>query len=126
MFHSTSKKVKLIDRSPRRAVISMMKFASVVLALLAALLCTATAGAAVGAVQSSALRVRGGDILPPAALYENAVAYGEKKAALPASKVLKLAMISGAHIAVGGCLAVQVGGNMRECTLACFFRPDVR
>lgn len=50
--------------------------------------------------------------MPPPALYANAVAIGEKKAHTPASTTLKLSILSGAHIGLGGLLAMTIGGNM--------------
>ncbi len=47
---------------------------------------------------------------PPAALYEGAVAIGAAKAAAPFGKIFKLGIVSGAHIAIGGFLALSVGG----------------
>eukprot|EP00953_Heterococcus_sp_UTEX-ZZ885_P038809 19908-Heterococcus_DN1.PRE.2 len=59
-----------------------------------------------------ALGVRGGDVLPPQGLYNNAVAIGEKKAASSPETIFKLSVIAGTHIAFGGLLAVTVGANM--------------
>lgn len=50
--------------------------------------------------------------MAPQALYNNAVAIGEKKAAASVDSILKLSILSGAHIAFGGLLAVTVGANM--------------
>jgi hypothetical protein len=44
-----------------------------------------------------------GDLKPPAALYEGAVAVGAAKALAPASKIFKLAVVAGAHIGFGAC-----------------------
>ncbi|CAM9389192.1 unnamed protein product, partial [Phaeothamnion confervicola] len=60
----------------------------------------------------SVLALRGGIVKSAPELYENAVALGEKKAAAPARKVAILSLISGAHIAFGGLLAVTIGGNL--------------
>jgi formate transporter len=46
----------------------------------------------------------------PPALYEGAVAAGAAKAAAPASKIFKLGVVAGCHIAFGAYLALSVGG----------------
>jgi len=61
-----------------------------------------------------AVNMAGGEapppLKPPAALYEGAVAIGAAKAAAPFGKIFKLGIVSGAHIAIGGFLALSVGG----------------
>eukprot|EP00611_Tribonema_gayanum_P007595 TRINITY_DN16994_c0_g1_i4.p1 TRINITY_DN16994_c0_g1~~TRINITY_DN16994_c0_g1_i4.p1 ORF type:complete len:315 (-),score=99.57 TRINITY_DN16994_c0_g1_i4:262-1206(-) len=59
-----------------------------------------------------ALALRGGEVMPPAALYANAVAIGEKKAAAAPATIFKLSVVSGAHIAFGALLALVVGANV--------------
>ena len=50
------------------------------------------------------------ELKPPAALYEGAVAAGALKAAAPFSKIFKLGVVAGCHIAFGAYLAISVGG----------------
>lgn len=62
---------------------------------------------------SSAVRASDGPVpglKPPAGIFEGAIAAGAAKAAMPASKVFTLGVISGCHIAFGSCLALMVGG----------------
>eukprot|EP00904_Undaria_pinnatifida_P004882 jgi/Undpi1/1523/HiC_scaffold_11.g04913.m1 len=60
----------------------------------------------------AALLARGGDILPPPALYANAVEIGAKKGAGAPVDTFLLGIISGCHIAFGGLLAVTIGGSL--------------
>jgi len=66
------------------------------------------------AARPVAVNMAGGEapppLKPPAALYEGAVAIGAAKAAAPFGKIFKLGIVSGAHIAIGGFLALSVGG----------------
>lgn len=61
-----------------------------------------------------ALKLSGGntalEVKSPADLYEGAAAAGAAKAAAPWSKILKLGIVSGAHIGFGSYLAITVGG----------------
>jgi len=50
------------------------------------------------------------DLKAPPALYEGAVAAGAAKAKAPASKIFKLGVVAGCHIAFGAYLAISVGG----------------
>lgn len=50
------------------------------------------------------------ELKPPPALYEGAVAAGAAKAAAPFSKIFKLGIVAGCHIAFGAYLAISVGG----------------
>jgi formate/nitrite transporter FocA (FNT family) len=68
--------------------------------------------------EKSYLRLRGGNIAdtlpelkPPPALFNAAVATGEKKASLSPLKTLILGIVSGCHIAFGAYLLLSVGGN---------------
>ncbi|KAJ1616245.1 formate/nitrite transporter family member [Pavlovales sp. CCMP2436] len=64
----------------------------------------------------STLAIRASDLVvppqlkPPAAIYEGVIAAGAAKAAMPASKIFTLGVISGCHIAFGSCLAIMIGG----------------
>mmetsp|Transcript_4516 Transcript_4516/g.5932 ORF Transcript_4516/g.5932 Transcript_4516/m.5932 type:complete len:304 (+) Transcript_4516:30-941(+) len=63
--------------------------------------------------RSTALKMSGGDVpalKPPPALYQGAVAAGAAKASAPFSKIFKLGIVSGCHIAFGAYLAITVGG----------------
>lgn len=50
------------------------------------------------------------ELKPPAALYEGAVAAGALKASASFSKIFKLGVVAGCHIAFGAYLAISVGG----------------
>lgn len=75
-----------------------------------------------GAPRPLAARTRGGlsavrasdapppALKPPAAIFDGVIAAGAAKAAMPASKIFVLGVISGCHIAFGSCLALMVGG----------------
>ncbi|CAM9745512.1 unnamed protein product [Chrysoparadoxa australica] len=56
--------------------------------------------------------LRGGEVLPPPAVYANVVGIGTKKASLPLFDLSLLSVLSGIHISFGGLLALTVGGNM--------------
>ena len=68
-----------------------------------------------------------------AGVYDSAVALGASKAATPNKKLLPLAFLSGAHIALGGLLAVSIGGSVpmikasnpgiQRALLGCFGLP---
>lgn len=70
-------------------------------------------------VKETTLRMTGGsmsappppEVKPPPALYEGAVAAGAAKAAAPFSKIFKLGIVAGCHIAFGAYLAISIGGN---------------
>jgi formate/nitrite transporter len=69
------------------------------------------------AARTTALKMTGGDALPPpvdlkppAVLYQGAVAAGAAKAAAPFGKIFKLGIVAGCHIAFGAYLAITVGG----------------
>lgn len=69
------------------------------------------------------LNLKGGsaaapEVKPPAALYEGAVAAGAAKASAPASKIFKLSVVSGCHIAFGAYLALTVGGACPQLAAA--------
>jgi len=69
------------------------------------------------------LSLKGGDapapeLKPPPALYQGAVAAGAAKASAPASKIFKLSVVSGCHIAFGAYLALTVGGAVPQIAAA--------
>jgi formate/nitrite transporter len=50
----------------------------------------------------------------PVALVDGMIASGTAKAALSARRIFALALLSGAHISFGSCIALAVGGNCPE------------
>lgn len=67
-------------------------------------------GGAAGAAPPAAVAGPPPELKPPAALYEGAVAAGALKASASFSKIFKLGVVAGCHIAFGAYLAISVGG----------------
>jgi formate/nitrite transporter len=65
--------------------------------------------------RSAGIRFSGGEYAArpgTAGVYDSAVTLGAGKAATPVKKLLPLSFLSGAHIALGGLLAVSIGGSV--------------